>query len=71
MSRVGTTSLDAVVAAGSVESYEVWPDRVVTYLWPRPGGVRFSFLWRPRLAISVPIHIVSVFFESFLSSLVK
>jgi uncharacterized protein YfaS (alpha-2-macroglobulin family) len=41
-------------AAGSVDglrSYEVRPDRVVFYLWPRAGGVTFSFGFRLRYAL--------------------
>ena len=41
--------LDEAVAEGNIQRYEVRPDRVVTYLWPQPGGVRFAVRWYPRL----------------------
>ena len=31
-------------------STEVRPDRVVLYLWPRPGGTELSFTLTPRIA---------------------
>ena len=31
--------------------YDVLPDRLVVYLWPRAGGTRFSFTFRPRLGL--------------------
>ena len=31
--------------------YEIQPDRVVAYLWPRAGGIAFDFAVRPRLAM--------------------
>ena len=31
--------------------YDVLPDRLVVYLWPRAGGTRFSFSFRPRLGM--------------------
>jgi len=33
------------------DRYDVLPDRVVFYLWPRAGGSSFSFKFRPRLAM--------------------
>jgi hypothetical protein len=35
----------------SFDRYDVLPDRVVFYLWPRAGGSSFSFKFRPRLAM--------------------
>lgn len=35
----------------SINRYDILPDRVVLYLWPRAGGSRFSFKFRPRLAM--------------------
>ena len=51
---VDRASLDAAVSeyAGEVQSYEVQPDRVVLYLWPRAGGTTFSFTIKPRFAMS-------------------
>lgn len=31
--------------------YDVLPDRVIAYLWPRAGGVKFSFKFKPRYGI--------------------
>ncbi len=31
--------------------YDVLPDRVIVYLWPRAGGVNFSFKFKPRYGI--------------------
>ncbi len=31
--------------------YDVLPDRLVAYLWPRAGGTRFSFTFRARLGL--------------------
>jgi len=31
--------------------YDVLPDRVVVYLWPRAGGVKFSFKFKPRYGV--------------------
>lgn len=44
---VDRESLD-LARAGSVLSYEVHPDRVVFYIWPRAGGVNFEFQFRLR-----------------------
>ena len=35
----------------SVTQYDVLPDRVVVYLWPRAGGVKFDFKFRPRFGL--------------------
>lgn len=35
-----------------LERYDVLPDRLVVYLWPRAGGTRFSFSFRPRLGMN-------------------
>src|ERR1043166_5546875 len=32
--------------------YDVLPDRVVVYLWPRAGGVNFDFKFRPRFGLT-------------------
>ncbi len=34
-----------------VDSYEVAPDHVTFYVWPRASDVKFSFLFRPRYAM--------------------
>ncbi len=43
----------AVTESGwALSRYDVLPDRVVVYLWPRQGASRFSFSFRPRYGIS-------------------
>ncbi|HEY1404069.1 MAG TPA: hypothetical protein VGB05_08090 [Pyrinomonadaceae bacterium] len=32
--------------------YDVLPDRLVVYLWPRAGGTNFQFTFRPRLGLA-------------------
>jgi len=36
---------------GSLNQYEVLPDRVIVYLWPRAGGLKFSFKFKPRYGV--------------------
>lgn len=36
----------------AISQYDVLPDRVVVYLWPRAGGVDFSFKFRPRFGLT-------------------
>jgi hypothetical protein len=36
----------------SLTRYDVLPDRVVLYLWPRAGGVKFDFKFRPRFGLN-------------------
>lgn len=36
----------------SFSQYDILPDRVVVYLWPRAGGVAFDFKFRPRFALN-------------------
>ena len=51
---VDRPSLDSAVSASGwdLQSYEVQPDRVVFYLWPRAGGTTFSFTFKPRFGIT-------------------
>lgn len=48
---VDRESLERAVASSGYGfcSYDVRPDRVVAYLWPRAGGLKFDFIVRPRL----------------------
>ena len=32
--------------------YDVLPDRLVVYLWPRAGGTKFQFTFRPRFGLA-------------------
>lgn len=51
---VDRASLETAVANGQwdIQSYEIQPDRVVVYLWPRAGGTTFSFSLKPRFAMN-------------------
>ena len=51
---VDRASLDSAVSTASwdLQSYEIQPDRVVFYLWPRAGGTTFSFAFKPRFRMS-------------------
>jgi hypothetical protein len=40
-----------------INQYDVLPDRLIIYLWPRAGGTKFSFNFKPRFglkALSAP-----------------
>ncbi|MEA2203237.1 MAG: hypothetical protein QOE77_13 [Blastocatellia bacterium] len=34
-----------------INQYDILPDRVVIYLWPQAGGLKFDFQFRPRMAM--------------------
>jgi A-macroglobulin receptor binding domain len=52
-SDVDRASLEtAMRGSDSINQYDVLPDRVVIYLWPRAGGSDFSFKFRPRIAMT-------------------
>jgi hypothetical protein len=36
---------------GNLNQYDVLPDRVIVYLWPRAGGLKFSFKFKPRYGV--------------------
>ncbi len=50
---VDRASLDEAVTKSNqaIHQYDVLPDRVVLYLWPRAGGVSFDFKFRPRFGL--------------------
>ncbi len=52
--EVDRASLDrALNSAGwDLSQYDVLPDRVIVYLWPRAGGTRFEFKFRPRFGLA-------------------
>jgi uncharacterized protein YfaS (alpha-2-macroglobulin family) len=35
----------------SISQYDILPDRVIVYLWPRAGGTKFDFKFRPRFGL--------------------
>ena len=50
---VDRSSLETAMASSgwSLTQYDVLPDRVVVYLWPSAGGVKFDFKFRPRFGL--------------------
>ena len=49
---VDRSSLEAALSSSwDVQSYEIQPDRIVVYLWPRAGGTTFSFSVKARFAM--------------------
>lgn len=52
--EVDRASLETAMQSSdwSFSRYEVMPDRVVLYLWPRTGGVNFTFRFRPRFSLA-------------------
>jgi hypothetical protein len=52
-SDVDRASLDRAASESgwAVGRYDIRPDRVVLYLWPRAGGVNLSFRFRPRYGL--------------------
>jgi len=57
--EVDRNSLEqAMKSAGwELNQYDILPDRLIVYLWPRAGGTKFSFTFKPRFglrALSAP-----------------
>jgi hypothetical protein len=46
---------------GSVSQYDILPDRVVVYLWPRARAIDFDFKFRPRFALNAKAAPASVY----------
>ena len=36
----------------AISQYDILPDRVIVYLWPRAGGTKFDFKFRPRFGLN-------------------
>ena len=49
--EVDRSSLEAAMKDWAVSQYDVLPDRIVVYLWPKAGGVSFNFKFRPRFGL--------------------
>jgi hypothetical protein len=45
----------------SIGQYDVLPDRVVVYLWPKAGGSEFTFKFRPRMAMTAKAAASSIY----------
>ena len=39
-------------AGWDVNQYDILPDRLIVYLWPRAGGAKFDFKFRPRFGMN-------------------
>jgi hypothetical protein len=50
--EVDRSSLQTALKDWTIFQYDVLPDRVVIYLWPRAGGVSFNFKFRPRFGLT-------------------
>jgi A-macroglobulin complement component/carboxypeptidase family protein/alpha-2-macroglobulin family protein/MG2 domain-containing protein/A-macroglobulin receptor/macroglobulin-like protein len=52
--NVDRASLDSAMkgADWSISQYDILPDRVIVYLWPRAGGTKFDFKFRPRFGLN-------------------
>ncbi len=46
---VDRASLEKAKEAGSIDGYEVQPDKLVFYLWPSAGGTGFTFQFHSRM----------------------
>lgn len=49
---VDRASLEAARKNSGITQYDVLPDRVVLYLWPRGSSVKFNFQFRPRFGMA-------------------
>ncbi len=50
---IDRASLDKAMAESdwSIDQYDILPDRVVVYLWPRAGGSSFDIKFKPRFGL--------------------
>jgi len=50
---VDRSSLESAMKGSdwSISQYDILPDRVIVYLWPRAGGTKFDFKFRPRFGL--------------------
>jgi uncharacterized protein YfaS (alpha-2-macroglobulin family) len=50
---VDRASLETVMkeSGWEVSGYDVLPDRLILYLWPRAGGTKVDFIFRPRFGL--------------------
>ena len=49
---VDRSSLETARKDWTIMQYDVLPDRILLYLWPRAGGVKFDFQFRPRFGLA-------------------
>jgi CD109 antigen len=52
--EVDRASLDTAMKGSDwgISQYDILPDRVIVYLWPRAGGTKFDFKFRPRFGLN-------------------
>ena len=50
--EVDRNSLETALKSWTVMQYDILPDRVVLYLWPRAGGSKIDFQFRPRFGLA-------------------
>jgi uncharacterized protein YfaS (alpha-2-macroglobulin family) len=62
-SDVDRASLESAMKSSdwAISQYDILPDRVVVYLWPRAGGVKFDFKFRPRFGMKAKTAPSSVY----------
>jgi len=49
---VDRTAFESALKDWTIMQYDVLPDRIVLYLWPRAGGVKFDFQFRARFGLA-------------------
>ena len=50
---VSRESLQAAMEADpSISRYDILPDRIILYMWSKPGGSKVNFKFRPRYGIN-------------------
>ncbi|HEX5886630.1 MAG TPA: hypothetical protein VFY67_18960, partial [Pyrinomonadaceae bacterium] len=50
--EVDRSSLETARKDWTIMQYDVLPDRILLYLWPRAGGIKFDFQFRPRFGLA-------------------
>jgi hypothetical protein len=50
--EVDRSSLETALKSWTIMQYDVLPDRIVLYLWPRTGGAKLDFQFRPRFGLA-------------------
>lgn len=60
---VDRASLDTAMKGSSwaINQYDILPDRIVFYLWPRAGGIKFDFKFRPRFGLKAKSAASSIY----------
>lgn len=50
---VDRASLDKAIKESNwgINQYDILPDRIIVYLWPRAGGTKFDFKFKPRFGL--------------------